>query len=110
MREEAFGGGTVDLVVLSAVRMAGESYGYAVGRDLAEVGISGLGEAAIYACLRRLHGRGLLSTRQVVADNGKARRYYALTAAGEEHLEAEVLQWQARRTAIDKVIEAGRRR
>jgi PadR family transcriptional regulator PadR len=107
VRDEPFGGGMVDLVVLSAVRLRDESYGYAIGQDLANAGITGLGEAAIYACLRRLFGRSLLTSRQVVADNGKARRYYALTAEGEEHLESEVLVWQARRNAVDKVIEAG---
>jgi len=97
------------LVVLGAVRMQDENYGYAIGQDLADAGITGLGEAAVYACLRRLHDRGLLSSRQTVADNGKARRYYALTDRGAEHLESEVLMWQARRDAVDKVIEAGRR-
>ncbi len=110
MREDAFGGGTVDLVVLSAVRLQGESYGYAIAQDLGEAGIDGLGEAAIYACLRRLHQRGLLTSRQVVADNGKARRYYALTAEGEEHLDGEVLAWKTRRNAVDKIIEAARKR
>jgi DNA-binding PadR family transcriptional regulator len=110
MREDAFGGGTVDLVVLSAVRMQGESYGYAIGRDLTQAGVTGLGEAAIYACLRRLHERGLLASRQVVADNGKARRYYALTPSGQEHLEGEVLAWKSRRNSVDKIIEAGRKR
>lgn len=99
----------VDLVVLSAVRMQGESYGYAIGQDLAEAGVTGLGEAAVYACLRRLHDRGLLSSRQIVAENGKARRYYALTRDGEDHLEIEVINWQLRRNAVDKVIEAGKR-
>ena len=98
----------VDLVVLCVVQGQGETYGYAIGRELAHAGITGLGEAAIYACLRRLHDKGMLSSRQMVADNGKARRYYALTESGDEHLEAELLVWEARRNAVDKITEAGR--
>lgn len=107
MREDAFGGGLVDLLVLAAVEGRGESYGYAIAQDLAEAGVTGLGEAAVYACLRRLHKRELLTSRQVVADNGKARRYYALTPAGRAHRDREQATWEATRDAVMKVLATG---
>lgn len=107
MREDAFGGGVVDLVVLSVVHRQRETYGYAIGQALVAAGITGLGEAAIYACLRRLHDRKLLTSRHVVADNGKARRYYALTAAGQAHRRREQAAWESRRDAVMTILETG---
>ncbi|MCB0960241.1 MAG: helix-turn-helix transcriptional regulator [Acidimicrobiales bacterium] len=108
MREEPFGGGTVDLVVMSVVRAQERTYGYAVGRALAEAGVVGLGEAAVYACLRRLEGRGLVASSAELADNGRARRYYRLTDAGVAHLGQEQRAWRAHIDAVASVVEAGR--
>lgn len=107
MREEPFGGGLVDLLVLAAVQGRGESYGYAIAQDLAAAGVTGLGEAAVYACLRRLHQREFLTSRRVVADNGKARRYYTLTPAGRKHRRSEQASWESTRDAVMRVLETG---
>ena len=107
MRDEAFGSGMVDLLVLGVLGR-GESYGYAIARELDAGELRGPGEAAVYACLQRLHDRALLTSRHVLADNGKARRYYALSDAGRSQLAEERAAWAARRDAIDAIFDQGR--
>lgn len=105
MRNEAVGCIFVDLLVLSLVRK-GENYGYAITQALVGFGVKGLSEATVYACLRRLHERGLLASRQVVARNGKARRYYSLTPEGEAYRAQEERGWVATRDAMTHVLAA----
>ena len=105
MREDPFGGGLVDLLVLSAIGR-GESYGYAIAQRLAGHGVTGLSEASVYASLRRLEDRDLLESRQVLADNGKARRYYALTPAGAAHRGRGQESWEATSAAVQRVLAA----
>lgn len=107
MGEAAVGGIFVDLLVLSALRKE-ESYGYAITQALVGFGVTGLSEATVYACLRRLLDRGLLASRQTLADNGKARRYYSLTAEGEAYREREERDWEAARDAMEQVLAATR--
>ena len=106
MRSEPFGGGLVDLLVLSVARQ-GETYGYEATQMLTDLGVEGLSEATVYACLRRLEERGLLVSRQEVAANGKARRYYTLTDEGEAHRAREQETWVATRDAVARVLAAG---
>jgi len=103
MRDDPFGGGLVDLLVLSAIGR-GESYGYAIAQHLADHGVTGLSEASVYASLRRLEGRALLESRQVLADNGKARRYYACTPAGDAHRARGQETWEATSAAVERVL------
>jgi PadR family transcriptional regulator PadR len=105
VREEPFGGGVVDLLVLSVLGPE-ESYGYAITQALAEGGVTGLNEATVYACLRRLHDRGHLASRQVVAENGKARRYYSLTKQGDAHRRREAEAWRTTSAAVDRILVA----
>jgi PadR family transcriptional regulator PadR len=105
VREDPFGGGVVDLLVLSVLER-GESYGYAITQALADGGVAALNEATVYACLRRLHDRGHLASRQVVAENGKARRYYSLTKQGDAHRRSEEASWRATSAAVDRILAA----
>jgi PadR family transcriptional regulator PadR len=105
VREDPFGGGLVDLLVLSAIG-SGESYGYAIAQHLVDHGVDGLREASVYASLRRLEDKGLLDSRQALADNGKARRYYSLTRAGDARRAQGKAAWEATHAAVLRVLAA----
>ena len=105
MREDPFGGGLVDLLVLSSVG-PDESYGYAIAQHLTELGVTGLSEASVYASLRRLEDKGMLDSRQALAENGKARRYYTLTRAGDAHRARGKASWEATNAAVQRVLAA----
>jgi PadR family transcriptional regulator PadR len=84
--------GVLDLAVM-LVLQRGESYGYELNRALADAGFDDLGDATVYGTLRRLEQSGLLQSRLVPSNDGPARKYYALTAAGRRRLTEGLVQW-----------------
>lgn len=106
MREDAFGSGLVDLLVMGVVA-GGPTYGYAIRQHIAAAGLDSVREATVYASLKRLDERRLLRSRTVVADNGKARKYYELTDDGVDAYVREVEAWRKLGASIDAVLGDG---
>ena len=106
MREDAFGSGLVDLLVLGVVA-GGPTYGYAIRQHIAAAGIDSVREATVYASLKRLDERRLLRSWSKVAENGKARRYYELTSTGIDAFAREVEAWRKLGAFIDAVLGDG---
>ena len=73
--------GLLDICVLSRLRR-GDSYGYQIIKDLSEY--IELSESTLYPILRRLESSGSLAV-YTVEHNGRLRKFYRLTAAGEQH-------------------------
>lgn len=86
--------GVLDLAVL-AVLSRGDAYGYDVLRRLRDAGLRDIGDASVYGTLRRLYRGGALSSYVVPSDEGPNRKYYALTPAGRDQLEASRKVWDA---------------
>jgi DNA-binding PadR family transcriptional regulator len=76
-------------VLLSVLKLAEEAYGRSVLRTT-QTGLDrDVAAGAIYATLDRLEQKGLLSSRLEEGTperNGRAKRYYRLTAAGVQAL------------------------
>lgn len=72
-----------------------ESYGYQIIKQIEQLSDGDLewSEAMLYPLLHRMSSDGLIQSRWEVMDNGRKRKYYSLTEAGEEALEAEKRQW-----------------
>lgn len=87
--------GNVETLVL-AVLEAGPSYGYKIVKELNErsEGILRLGEGTIYPVLHRLEEKKVVSARWRLAENGRERKYYRLTAKGRRALAANYQQWR----------------
>jgi len=97
--------GNVETLLL-AVLETGPSYGYAIVRELNEQaeGILRLGEGTIYPVLYRLEEKKLISARWRLAENGRERRYYRLTAKGRRALATNRQQWQMLEMVMGKVL------
>lgn len=81
--------GLLDICVLSCLRR-GDSYGYQIIKDLsAYIEIS---ESTLYPILRRLESSGSLSVYSV-EHNGRLRKFYRLTAAGEQQIREFLASW-----------------
>lgn len=80
-----------------AVLARGENYGYALLREVERLSGGALAwrEGMLYPVLHRLEREGLVEASWRQAENGKRRRYYALTKKGLEALEAERASWEA---------------
>ena len=76
-------------VLLALVRLRSGAYGRAVLKEVQARLAREVAAGAVYATLDRLEGKGLISSRLApgtAARGGRARRYYALEAAGERAL------------------------
>ena len=81
--------GMLDICVLALLRK-GDSYGYQIIKDVKPyVDIS---ESTLYPILRRLETAELLMVRSA-EHNGRLRKYYHITDAGLERIEAFKAEW-----------------
>ena len=74
--------GILDACVLAVLRR-GESYGYRLVRDVGE--IIDVSESTLYPILKRLEAGGLVTVRSA-KHNGRLRKYYQITEAGERRV------------------------
>ncbi len=76
---------------------SGEMYGYEIVESLTKrsKGVFELGQSTLYPMLYNLESKGLVSSREKKADNGRKRRYYKLTVKGKKKLETDREQWKA---------------
>ena len=72
-------------------------YGYEIATALAERsdGVFALGQGTLYPLLYSLEQKGLVrvSREEDSPEQGRRRRYYALTSAGRAELESSVSTW-----------------
>jgi PadR family transcriptional regulator PadR len=76
---------------------SGEMYGYEIVESLEKrsKGVFELGQSTLYPMLYNLESKGLVTSREKKAENGRKRRYYRLTTSGKKKLETDREQWTA---------------
>lgn len=82
--------GMLDACVLAAIQ-DGESYGYQMLKDMKPY--VELSESTLYPILRRLESARCLTVR-TAEHNGRLRKYYAITPAGQARLEDFKREWK----------------
>lgn len=95
------GGSILDFVVLSILQHS-DTYGYEITRQVRQ--ILDVSETALYPALRRLERAGMLSIYDQ-SFQGRNRRYYRLTEAGEELLTRQKKEWQQFKQDMDRLLE-----
>ena len=95
--------GCLILGVLATLRV--EHYGYTLRKTLADRGLS-VDEGTLYPLLRRLESQGLLLSEWREADK-RNKRFYRLSADGEQTLELLTAEWRAINGALDTMLQVG---
>ena len=95
--------GLLDHCVLAAL-CRGDSYGYQIIKDLS--GSVALSESTLYPILRRMENAGLLTVR-TAEHSGRLRKYYHITQAGLDRLEAFRQEWQEMMAIYNFVTREG---
>jgi PadR family transcriptional regulator, regulatory protein PadR len=98
--------GTLEYCVLALLRERAR-YGFDLVRTLGEADGLITSEGTIYPLLSRLRRDGLVTTAWHESPSGPPRRYYQLTAAGEEALALFTAEWDRFTTAVDRVLKQG---
>jgi PadR family transcriptional regulator PadR len=103
MRAEALKG-HLDALLLSTLT-SGPRHGYAVIEALraGSSGVFDLPTGTVYPALRRLERAGLVTSDWSTV-GGRARRTYALTAAGNRSLREERTRWEEFATAVSALL------
>ena len=87
--------GTLEYCILLILRR-GPCYGYGILQRLGQSAVTTATESTVYPLLRRLQKDGYLSASwQDSAEGLPPRKYYALTPAGEEYLQAMNADWDS---------------
>ena len=86
--------GTLDLLILKALSW-GALHGYAISLWLEQrsAGALGIDDSALYQSLHRLHDRGLVAAEWGITESNRRARFYKLTSAGKQRLQAETSTW-----------------
>jgi transcriptional regulator len=101
--------GTLDLLILKALRRGGPMHGYGVlvlirewSNDVLEVE-----QGSLYPALYRLEERGWIEAEWGVSENNRRAKYYRLTASGQKQLRVETEQWRRVSAAINLILQEG---
>ena len=79
----------VEPVLLFLLKKKGHSYGYELASDVRKYALTDaeIEVSALYKTLRQLEQNSCVTSKWDVDGSGPARRLYALTTRGEQHLE-----------------------
>lgn len=83
--------------IVLAILAEEDSYGYAILKRVRELsgGSMEWTDGMLYPVLHRLERLGHVKAQWRIADTGRRRKYYAITARGRDQLAEERRQWQA---------------
>ena len=91
--------GILDACVLAVLRR-GESYGYRLVRDVGE--IIDVSESTLYPILKRLETGGLVTVRSA-EHNGRLRKYYQITEAGERRVREFLEEYRTLMKVLERI-------
>ena len=100
--------GAIQLCIMSLLKR-GRKYGFQIIKEMRDLsdGYFDIKEGTLYPALHRLEKRGLVVSEWVIEGSSPPRRYYKLTAKGEETLINSLKEWRRMVKATDKVIGGG---
>jgi PadR family transcriptional regulator, regulatory protein PadR len=83
--------------IVLAILSQADSYGYAILQRVKALSAGRIEwtDGMLYPVLHRLERLGYVKARWEVAESGRRRKYYRITAAGRGHLAEERRQWMA---------------
>jgi PadR family transcriptional regulator PadR len=98
--------GTLDLLLLKIVAIEAQ-HGWAIAERLKrESGdVLQVSDGSLYPALHKLEQRGWIRAEWKPSENNRRAKFYALTRAGQKHLEKEAAHWARVSSAITRVVK-----
>lgn len=94
--------GLIELCVLNLLAQ-GESYGYELLQSLQKIEELDVTDSTVYPILSRLRADGCLKVQVKPSSSGPPRRYFSLTALGQQRAREMNLYWNNLKIAIDQL-------
>lgn len=100
--------GSLGLMLLALMEQ-GPMYGYQIAKMVRAQtdDVIDLKEGSLYPALHRLEKEGVIEGFWQRREDGVDRRYYRLTALGQESLDQRRAQWDRFSAAVSKVVSNG---
>ena len=95
--------GVLESCVLGILR-SGPAYGYDIAGRIAEAGFARPKGGTLYPILSRLETEGLVEATWIEGDGGPSRKYYELTPAGLDAVDAVATRWPAFATSVETLL------
>lgn len=94
------------MLLLHVISKVGDAYGYAIIKELRKRsnGYFRFTEGTLYPNLHKLEQAGLVNGEWRKTKNGLERRYYRITAKGQEKLLGKIKVWEAFTGAMNLII------
>src|SRR5215207_7115024 len=98
--------GTLDMLILKVAALR-PIHGYAIVQRIQQISKDALQirQGSLYPALYRLENRGLLRSEWRTTDGGREAKYYSLTKAGRQRLDADTAGWNRLCEAIALVMK-----
>jgi PadR family transcriptional regulator PadR len=96
--------GVLELCVLILISKK-DQYGYELAQNISNK--IEVAEGTLYPLLRRLTKEDYLSTYLAESTEGPPRKYYSLTAKGEEYMLSLIEEWKQFAYGVNSLIEEG---
>jgi transcriptional regulator len=99
--------GTLDLLILKAVSL-GPLHGYGVLLRIQQISGAELviQQGSLYPALYRLEHQGAIAGEWGESENNRRAKYYRLTPAGRDRLQAETAKWKRMAGIIGTILSA----
>jgi len=93
--------------IILAILQAKDSYGYAIIRKVQEISDNQIAwtDGMLYPVLHRLEDAGFIESYWLDADSGRRRKYYHITASGNEECALLKQQWAVVQQALQVLSE-----
>ena len=97
--------GTLELLILRLLR-PGPLNGWDIMQRIRVISgeVLTVTPGALYPALHRLEERGLIDAEWTASENNRRAKFYELTRAGREQLEAERETWERFAGAVDAIL------
>jgi PadR family transcriptional regulator, regulatory protein PadR len=97
--------GTLDLLILRTVALEPQ-HGWAISERIHQISseVLQVRQGSLYPALHRLERRGWIKAKWGASENNRKAKYYELTKAGRQQLEAEQDAWAKLTTAVAQVL------
>ena len=98
--------GTLALLVLRTLSVAGPMHGYAITSHIQMVSAALLRveEGSLYPALHRMEQDGWLKSTWGVTEKNRDARFYSITARGKKQLAEEHATWNRLTEGVDRVL------
>ena len=100
--------GTLYMLILKTLMRLGSMHGYGIAQRIHEAvdDLLKVEDGSLYPALYRMEKRGWIASEWGASENNRRAKFYKLTRAGRQQLEAQSVNWKRISQAVTKVLQS----